>query len=463
MAGLILGFLLLGAGCVSSRGDVNRVTGGSKSDVDQEVSGHDHDTQLAERVILYHRWHAAAEELTINHIQPLIGQEGQSLAFVGQSMAGMSVLEVESFVSSADDPTIMVLHGGNEVRNLAARGLLEPVGTLAREAFHSGFDKPIKELNLTIESLITFEGLQYAAPLGIHRTNLVWYSPRVFNRLGILDFDPSHMKWRLDEFLNTLNRTREADLVPLFLSTNGWGAAHLFDVVLYSIGGKEFYEIYWRTLQGAESREFREALEFFDRLMSYTSQEHRAIGPQDGWRLLREGKVAMLVGGDWGKGILQANGWETMPVGGGVQADWINADFSAFPFPVPDRHGWPQGRFLAVVESATVLKTPGHPDEAKAVVKALSSLEGQTALSNTIGTLPTRKPSALPDRIALENYYDLVKFAPAEFVPSGLYGGQGDLPASVIEDWVQNVNAFVDTRDFDAAIQAFRRLAEKVR
>lgn len=367
-----------------------------------------------------------------------------------------------SSIAPPEEQAIVILRGRSDVREYAARGLLAPLdGTLARLPQDTLADlalavgEPEKRLAAVIEQQIQFKGKYYAVPLGLHRTNLIWFSPKNLERIGIHGFEGASS---LDEFLKVLDRAKSAGVVPLFLSTEDRLAAHLLDMILYAEGGKDFYERYWDTFAGADQPEFRKALNTFLRLKDFANQDHASLGLEEGLRLLMRGEIAFVVTGDWVKGSLQASGWRPMPEGGVDQSQYSEVDFYAHPFLSSQET---RGYSLGVVEAAGISGGTGE-GRTKVVeaLQALSSPNGQIVLAEAAGTLPTRRVSSLPDKIALENLWDLVKWAPTEFVPSGLYGGQA-AEREAINAWVDIVNQLVADGDIDLARQQFQALARQ--
>lgn len=158
-----------------------------------------------------------------------------------------------------------------------------------------------------IEELVQSDGHFFAAPLGIHRVNTLFYNRRLFARYGLAP--PT--TW--NEFERAAVRFSKAGIVPLAQSSEPWQVATLFETLVLSEGGAGLYRRLFIE---------REGNAFADPHLGAALVHLRALKKWMGapvlersWdattRQLADGRAAMLVMGDWAKGEMNAWGLGT--------------------------------------------------------------------------------------------------------------------------------------------------------
>jgi glucose/mannose transport system substrate-binding protein len=251
---------------------------------------------------------------------------------------------------------------------------------------------------LLLEQL-TIKGEIYALPIDVHRSNVLWYNPKLF--AGIHRTPPS----TFDEFFQVGEELQAQGITPLaFGCAEGFEAPQLFESVLLATYGPDDYV---RLVQGdhtlwADAR-LATAITTLKRMLHYTNANCSAWGWVDAAQMVLDGKAGMTIMGDWVDGYYLSK--------------------SA----VPDKdYGWAaapgnDGMFLWLSDSFAIPKGAPHRDAALAWLRTAGTRQGQDAFNPLKGSIPARTD---PDQSLYDAYlrWSIDQFRADQLAPSIVHG-----------------------------------------
>ncbi|XZG71897.1 ABC transporter substrate-binding protein [Chitinibacteraceae bacterium HSL-7] len=244
----------------------------------------------------------------------------------------------------------------------------------------------------TVNSLVTVRGHVVAVPLGIHRSNWLYYNRAVLSRLGL----EAPRSWA--EFEKVAPVIKAAGITPLQVGREPWQISMLFDAVLLAEVGPAYYRALFAP--GGSSRWFdarvARALEQLRRIRPFTATDTTA------WQDL----VSPLVRG-------QSAMW--------VMGDWAQAEFDALPasqrpgcIAAPGTQGW----HLYSIDTLVMLagNYSAQPVQ-EALAAAAMSTETQRAFNRAKGSVPVRQDVEPTAPCARESWQTFAR-GPAVQAPS---------------------------------------------
>jgi glucose/mannose transport system substrate-binding protein len=263
-------------------------------------------------------------------------------------------------------PDTFQVNGGNAllswVRRTTSGDRMDPLDFLfASEGWTRAFPPDVLDL-------VTHRGRLYAVPLDIHRTNLLFYSERIFSDHGL------RPPGTLDELHAVAARLRSRGVVPFAMGfRDPWTLNMLaFEAVLVGEAGPEYYREFFAGRRRADDPEVRGALAHVARMLDDANGNAASLGWEGALDLVSSGGAAMTIAGDWGKGYLLSKGYR------------LGEDFGMTPSP---------GRSKAFVFATDVFGLPkraSHPGDAIDLLKVFGSKEGQDAFNRVKGSIPAR-------------------------------------------------------------------------
>jgi glucose/mannose transport system substrate-binding protein len=235
------------------------------------------------------------------------------------SGSGMGLLIVlKSRVLEGDAPDAAQLNG-TIIGEWADLGLLQNLDTVAAAG------KWDKLLLPDISAWIKPRGHVVVAPLGIHRTNTLFFNRKILNQFGMTP----PRTW--DDFEHLAAKLKKAGIPALAQSSEPWQLGHLFESLILAESGSAYYfELFVKKNSAA----------FSDPRLAHALQRLRNLKQwmatpilEQPWpqvtRQFIEGNAAMMVMGDWAKGELNAWGFAT-DVAFGCSASPGTADFHIY-------------------------------------------------------------------------------------------------------------------------------------
>ena len=187
--------------------------------------------QAAEEVEVLHWWTSGGEAAALNVLKQDL--EGQGVTWQDMPVAGgggseaMTVLRAR--VTAGNPPTAVQMLGF-DIQDWAAEGALADLNAVAAS---EGWDGVVPA---ALQRFAKYDGKWISAPVNVHSTNWVWANKAILDELGIA----APTTW--DELVAALDRIQAAGYVALAHGGQAWQEATVFDGVLMSTGGPEFYQ-----------------------------------------------------------------------------------------------------------------------------------------------------------------------------------------------------------------------------
>ena len=368
-------------------------------------------TPAAKQLIIYHWWTAGGEREAINAVFKVFKEKYPDVEIVENPVAGGAGAVMKAVIwgllASGTPPDTFQVHAGGELKEYVDAGYLAPVDEVWKEM---GLEKVIPS---TLQAMCKFKGHYYAVPINVHRSNVLWYNPKIFEELGIIDKFGDPRTWDLNTFLEVARYIKEnkPDVAPVALATrNKWPLTHLFEVLLVLHGGPETYVKFWTGKFDYKNPNDPVWSAVKDVLKTIATMAKEGLfnsnHPELTWdqaaALVYQGKAAMYIHGDWVAGYF-------MSVGAKYGEEW-----SAAPFP--------KSVFILLSDSFNLPEKAPHPEIAMDWLKVVASPEAQEKFNLIKGSIPARTDVSpkYPDPYRPETADDFKK---STLVPSAVHGG----------------------------------------
>lgn len=288
--------------------------------------------------------HRAAEVLRQDLLQHSVIWQDHAVPGGGGDSA-MAVLKAQVIAGSPPDVAQII---GPNIGEWANLGYLQPLDEWTA-------DWP-DDWHRTLDELTRFNGERVAVPISIHRINWMWLNPQVYQELGL------SLPTSWSQIMRDAETLRAAGITPLAHGGQPWQVATLFETLLLSVGGPEFYRDYfvYRTPEALADSRVEEALHLLRDLKTLMDDEMQNREWQEASRMVIEGEAAMQIMGDWVKGEFVAHSMEAgqdflcMPVPGTAQHHLYSVDTFVFFQRQDDETRAAQARFAeGIMDSNT--------------------------------------------------------------------------------------------------------------
>jgi len=244
-------------------------------------------------VEVVHWWTSGGEAAALNVLKGNLQKQGISwkdnpIAGGGGTQA-MTVLRAR--VTAGSIPTSVQMLGF-DIQDWAALGSLGDLNELAAK---EGWDKVVPK---ALQRFSKYDGKWVAAPVNVHSTNWVWANKAVLDKAGVA----VPKSW--DEFVAALDKLKAAGVVPLAHGGQPWQDATLFDAVLLSVGGGDFYKKSMIDLDDAtlKSAQMKTVFERMAKLRAYVDPNFSGRDWNLASAMVIKGDAAFQMMGDWAKG-----------------------------------------------------------------------------------------------------------------------------------------------------------------
>ncbi|TBZ12224.1 ABC transporter substrate-binding protein [Rhizobium leguminosarum] len=325
------------------------------------VSAHAADVK---EVQMLHWWTSGGEAAALNVLKQDLSKEGFAWKDVpvagGGGDAAMTALK--AMVAAGTYPTASQMLGYT-VLDYAQAGVM---GDLTETAKKEGWDKSVPA---ALQKFSVYDGKWVAAPVNVHSVNWLWINKAVMDKIG--GTEPK----TFDDLIALLDKAKAAGVIPLALGGQNWQEATMFDSIVLSTGGPEFYKKAFNDLD-EESLKSDTMKKSFDNLATIIKYVDPNFSGRD-WNLATamviKGDALVQVMGDWAKGEFVAA--KKTP----------DTDFLCYRFPGTDG---------SVVYNSDMFGMFNVPDDRKAAQAALAtatlSKSFQSAFNVVKGSVPAR-------------------------------------------------------------------------
>ncbi len=261
--------------------------GGEKDDMDSDQVAQDNTVEVL------HWWTSGGEAAALNVLKEDL--EGKGIEWVDMPVAGgggeqaMTVLRSRA---TAGNPPAAVQMLGFDILDWAEQGMLANLNELAAM---ENWDDVVPN---ALQKFSKHNGNWIAAPVNVHSTNWVWANKAVMDELGL------EIPETWDEYIEALEAVKASGRTALAHGGQAWQDATIFDGVVISVGGPEFYKKAMIDLD-QEALMSDQMLEVFNRMALLRTYVDDNFSGRD-WNLASamviEGTAGFQMMGDWAKG-----------------------------------------------------------------------------------------------------------------------------------------------------------------
>lgn len=388
---------------------------------------------VAQGVEVLHWWTSGGEAAALNVLKGNL--EKQGVKWNDMPVAGgggeQAMTALRARVTAGNPPTAVQMLGF-DITDWAKQGVLADLNAVAAK---EGWDRTVPK---ALQAFSKHDGKWIAAPVNVHSTNWVWANKEVLDKAGVTKLPAS-----FDEFMDAAAKVQKAGFIALAHGGQPWQEATIFDGVVLSTGGIDFYRKAFiqkdKAALGSDTM-----LKSFERMAALRKLVDKDFSNRD-WNLAAamviNGKAGFQIMGDWAKG------------------EFLNAkkvpgkDFFCFRFPGT------QGLVSFNSDQFAMFKVKG--DAAAAQVKLASAIMDpgfQSAFNVVKGSVPARTdvPDTAFDDCGKKGMKDLAEANTKNTLVGSMAHGHA-VPASI-------KNAFYDviTRHFNGQIDSKAAVKEMV-
>lgn len=248
----------------------------------------------AESVEVLHWWTSGGEAAALGVLKKDL--ESQGITWNDMPVAGgggeAAMTALRARVTSGNPPSA-VQALGFDITDWAKQGVVANLNDLAGK---EGLDNVVPT---ALQKFSKHDGKWVAAPVNVHSTNWVWANKAVLDKAGV-----NTMPQNWDEFIVALDKVQKAGYVGLAHGGQAWQDATLFDGVVLTTGGVDFYN---KAFVQKDPKALNSAtmVKAFDRMSQLRSYVDKDFSNRD-WNLASamviEGKAGFQIMGDWAKG-----------------------------------------------------------------------------------------------------------------------------------------------------------------
>lgn len=326
----------------------------------------------AQEVEVLHWWTSGGEAAALNVLKEDLADQG--IGWVDMPVAGgggeQAMTALRARVTAGNPPTAVQMMGF-DITDWAAEDVLGNLDSLAEA---EGWADVVPA---ALQAFSRYDGHWIASPVNVHSTNWVWGNKAILDELGI----EQPATW--DEFVAAMQAAQDAGHVGLAHGGEAWQEATVFDGVVISAGGPEFYRQAFIELdpEALGSDTMAEAFRRMETLRGFVDDNFSGRDWNLASAMVINGEAAFQIMGDWAKGEFLNAGQEP------------GVDFLCFR--VPGSEG------SVTFNSDQFAMFPAATDDARAAQEAMASAvmsaDFQIAFNLVKGSVPARTDVA-PDQ-----------------------------------------------------------------
>ena len=244
-------------------------------------------------VQMLHWWTSGGEAAALNVLKGDLAKQGFGWKDVpvagGGGDAAMTALK--AMVAAGNNPTASQMLGYT-VLDYAAAGKM---GDLTETAKKEGWDKSVPA---ALQKFAVYNGKWVAAPVNVHSVNWLWINKAVLEKIG------GKVPANFDELIALLAKAKAAGVVGLAQGGQPWQEATMFDSVVLSTGGAEFYKKAMNDLDMAsiKSDTMKKSFDNLAKLRDFTDANYAGRDWNLATAMVIKGDALVQVMGDWAKG-----------------------------------------------------------------------------------------------------------------------------------------------------------------
>jgi len=384
----------------------------------------------ANEIVVYHWWTAGGERQAMDKIFEWYNKKNPDTKVVDNPIAGGGGVTPKTvllgLLAAGIPPDTFQSLSGAELKMYVDGNYVDPVDDVWQaQKLDTNYPKVIGKMT-------TFNGKHYGIPMNAHRANWLFYNKPLFDELKLTP--PT----TIDEMISVAKtiKAQKPDVTPIGIGTREkWPTVFLFDVTLLSTGGPDVYEkFYTGQLDVKQDPAIRTALEKYKELIPYLYEFHGAKTWSDIAGPMGQGKIGMMVIGDFAAGLL-------------TQANFVEGkDWDAVGFPKQ-----PEEVYLMIVDTFTRPSGIKHPEATTAWLTNLTDPKMQAEFNIIKGSIAIHKDvpdSTYPDKLHQEASN---AFKTKRIVPSSIHGVLA--PPAFTSDFQDILTRFLYSPDVDRALE----------
>jgi glucose/mannose transport system substrate-binding protein len=297
--------------------------------------------------------------------------------FVNAAVAGGAGSNAKAVLATrlqaGDPPDSWQAHAGQEtIANYVAAKLVLPLDDFYTQ---TGFASVLPK---TLIPLISADGHPYSVPVNIHRSNVMWYSPKVLTAAGVTLPAGGFASW--NDFFAACDKIKAAGKVCLSMGNEGFTAMHLFENVMVGTIGADKWNGLWTTPPTTDwaGADVKAGIANYTKALSYINSDASTLSDwQPASKMVADGDAAFNIMGDWAYGYFAnaaPNGLALKP----------HTDFDWTPTPGT------QGIFIFLSDSFVLPAGNKNPQGTMAWLTVAASKEGQEAFNPLKGSICAR-------------------------------------------------------------------------
>ena len=349
-------------------------------------------------------------------------------AITGGTMSGGDMKAVlQTRMMGGDPPESFQVHLGGELLDgsYVSAGKMEPLDFLYKE---EGWDKVFPKSLIDIASK---DGKPYSVPVNIHRANVLWYNTKMLKDIGA---EPPKT-W--DEFLTVAEKLKAKNLPALALAESSPGfTGQVFETILVATMGPEKFQGLFTGKTSWDDPDVKKSLETLKKVLAYANPDYLSVSWGDVNDLIVNGKVAMMMQGDWTPGVLWSKGFKDF--------GWTAAPGN-------------EGVYQMLSDSFGLPKNVKNREAAINFLRIVGSKDGQDGFNVPKGSIPART-DADPSKYTDYHKWAMEEWKKDKIIPSITHGSAAG--QAFMTDYMNAINVFTAKKDVDQTAAALLKAAK---
>jgi glucose/mannose transport system substrate-binding protein len=256
----------------------------------------------ANKVEVFSWWVGPGEADGLAAMVKVFNAKYPDVTFVNAAVAGGAGTNAKAVLATRlaanDAPDSWQAHAGQEtIANYVAAKQVAPLDDLFKA---TGLNSVLPK---SLLPLISQDGHPYSVPVNIHRSNVLWYNPKVLAAAGVTANPKTDFKtW--DDFFAACDKVKAAGKVCLSMGAP-WTAIHLFENVMIGTIGADKWSGLWTSPPTTDwaGADVTKGIATFAKALSYTNPDASTLSDwQPASKMVSDGDAAFNVMGDWAYG-----------------------------------------------------------------------------------------------------------------------------------------------------------------
>lgn len=386
----------------------------------------------AQKLEIFSWWTSGGEIEALNGLFEVYkkrypGVEIVNAAIAGGTSSGGDMKAVlQTRMMGGDPPESFQVHlGGELLGSYVAAGQMEDLEFLYKE---EGWDKVFPKELIEIAST---GGKPYSVPVNIHRSNMMWYNKKMLEGVGA----QPPKTW--DEWFALAEKLKAKGQPTLAIAESGAGfTAHVFETMMIPVLGPDKFKGLFNGTTSWEDKGIADALNILKKALDYANPDFLNVSWGDVNDLMVNGKVGMIIQGDWTPGVLWSKKFQ---------------DFGWAPAPGND------GIYQMLSDSFGLPKKVKNREAAINWLRVCGSKEGQDAFNPAKGSIPARTDADI-SKYGEYHKWAMERWKQDKLVPSIVHGAAAKL--SFMTDFMNAINVFATKKDVAATQAALVKAAK---